>query len=215
MKKLMFLSGFLVLAMFAVSGMSLAQAKDNKGNGAEAYAALDVHITNSGKVIVNGAKVSSVSGSIINATTTWNSLALNWQVNTNAQTKLQKKGGSAAISEIKVGDTVSFQGNLVSSSPANIVVDAKMVKDFSLAATVKTKTVVAGTIKSISGNTLVMTSGNVDYTVNIASDTSVLSVSWLKAALASFKVGDKVRVYGTVNANATIDATVIRNLNLI
>lgn len=270
------------------------QAKEAKQRGTT----LEVHISNKGKVDVRGAKVTVISGNTVNATTSWGVANLSWSVNVLSDTKMIKRSGSRSlISEISVGDLINFQGNLLTTSASPIVVNATMIKNWSLPkknssfnGTVKSvdatnlkftlgsdkngditvvtssstkfekregvgaftdivvgakvlakgfydsqlkqltaseikvyvpevvRTNIDGKIKSLPGVTaptsMVITSGDKDYTVNIATDTSILKSSWLKVALSALKVGDKVKVYGVVNSNMTIDATIVRDANL-
>lgn len=75
-----------------------------------------------------------------------------------------------------------------------------------------------GTLKSASASsslptTFVLTVGTTDFTVNVPLNISVLNKSWLTTPLSTFVVGDKVRVYGAVEAANTsvIDASVVRD----
>jgi hypothetical protein len=83
---------------------------------------------------------------------------------------------------------------------------------------VPVRTTIEGKISSIEGTTLpttmVVKTEEKVYTVNIATNTSVLNESWLRAVLSSFNVGDKIRVYGTVHSDLTMDATVVRDTSL-
>ncbi|HRH31519.1 MAG TPA: DUF5666 domain-containing protein [Candidatus Paceibacterota bacterium] len=302
--------GILALAL-AVGGVSIARAdndreKENRGNDSHQNerearlvgSSLEVHITDSGKVLVRGAKVASVSGSTITATTTWGSVAMNWTVTTDSNTKLLRRyGGSSAMTEIAVGDFISFQGNLVTGTASPMTVLAKTIKDWSVQ---KKNATFEGTVSSISGTTFVLAtkkdgnitvstvagtqymkngstgafadiavngkvavtglynnlthtleaskvsvkttvvqpqamtkegklvsiagttaptsfvikSGDTNYTVRVSASTSILKNNWLTASLANFVVDNTVRVYGVVNADNTIDATVVRNTNL-
>ncbi len=259
---------------------------------------LEVHITNNGNVLVRGAKVTAVSGNTVTATTMWGSANITWAVNTDGNTKLLRKyGGASVLSEIAVGDFVSFQGSLITGTATPMTVLAKTLKNWSIqkknatfegivgtktgtsfvlmtnnqgnitvntsattqikksddstgvfadipnsskvvatglynnltktleASMVKVKQVAPasavtkeGTIKTAPGTTapttLVMTSGGTDYTVRIVTGTSILTNNWLTASLTNFTVNNSIRVYGTVNADNTIDATVVRNTNL-
>ena len=221
------LSAALILGSLAFFGFVSANNDRNgedNGNSVQAKEAhvngstLEVHISDNGKVLVRGAKVTSVSGSIVSAVTSWGSLNINWTVNVMSDSKMiRKSGNSSSLSEILVGDFISFQGNLVTTSSSPIVVNASVIKNWSAQKNVPVRTTVEGKLKSLTSTSIptsiVVTSGDKDYTVNIATDTSVLNSSWLKATLSSFKVGDKVRAYGTVT-NLTMSATVVRDTNL-
>ncbi len=295
--------GMMVFAL-VIGGASVARAdndRDDDGRKNEREArlvgsSLEVHITDSGKVLVRGAKVASVSDSTITATTMWGSAVMNWTITSDANTKLIRRyGGASAMNEITVGDYISFQGSLVTGTASPMTVLAKTIKNWSVQ---KKNATFEGTVSSVSGSTFVMStkkdgnitvtttgttqfmknsatatladvtvnskvvttglynnlthtldaskvvvkiaepqamtkegtlvsiagttapttfvlaSGNTNYTVRISASTSVLKNNWLSATLSSFAVNNKVRVYGVVNADNTIDATVVRNTDL-
>jgi hypothetical protein len=302
--------GTLAFALVAFGSAAIARAdndrnddskheKDDSKHEKEARSVgstLEVHITDGGKVLVRGAKVTAISGSTITANTAWGSANVSWNVNTDSNTKyIRRYDGASMFSEIAVGDFISFQGTLVSGTASPMTVTAKTIKDWSIQKknatfdgtvssvsgttfviatkkngniTVNTssstqimknsstgafaditvgrtvavtglynnltnvlessKVIVRieqpkamtkeGTLKSIAGTTapttFVLTIDNTDYTVKVASNTSVLTNNWLNASLTNFVVGNKVRVYGVVNTDNTIEATVVRNTNL-
>ncbi len=177
---------------------------------------LEVHILDNGKVLVRGAKISSISGNTVNAYTAWGSINLNWQVNVLSNAKMVRKyGGNGSISEMSVGDIISFQGDLVSTSGSPIIVNASVIKDWSIQKITPARTTIEGKIQSITNGIVVVRSGDKDYTINISSTTSILNVSWLKTTVSSFAVGDGIRVYGLINStNMTIDANVVRDTSL-
>lgn len=289
----------------AIGGATIARA-DNNGNESQEFgrnereardvgSTLEVHISNNGKTLVRGAKVTAVATNSITATTTWGANIVTWTVTTDSNTKLIRRyGGSSAMTEIAVGDFISFQGTL-SSSASGMTVLAKTVKDWSIQ---KKNATHEGTVSSISGATFVIAKNNgvnvtvnttgstqfmknnvagvfaditvgakvtatgifnnltntldaskvvikitqpeamtkegkivsiagttapttfvllangTNYTVKISATTSVLKNNWLAASLTNFAVDNTVRVYGVVNADNTIDATVVRNTNL-
>jgi len=309
-------SFFAVLGLFAMS-LGVAAAEENGNNGLKVSvggmiaaainheakgvgSTTEVHISDNGKVLVRGAKVSAVSSSSITASNSWGSAVITWTVtpSTNAQF-VRRFGGASALNEIQVGDFVSFSGD-IDSSMASLNVKAAIIKDWSLqerqvfSGTVKSidaansafvlttshgdinvkmaanatitkggstaafadiqvgarltdvrgvynsasntlmadsvkifvntalleKRIFEGTVKAINGTTvpttLVVTTENKDYTVNLAADTSILTNTWLRGALANVHIGDHVRIYGAVETqnNLIIDATVIRDTNL-
>ncbi len=257
---------------------------------------LEIHLNDNGTVLVRGAKVTAVSGSTINASTTFGSTSLAWVINTDSNTRFARKfGGVSAVSEVSVGDLISVTGSL-DMTAATLTVKASTLKDWSIQkqnaavsgtvasidASAKTfvvtasekgnitvsvsdgtvflkndtasatfadlsvgsrvkvsgvldlnthviaankvmilmvseKTTFEGTLKAVSGTTLpatlTITVGGVDYTVNVASDTSILSSLWGRSSLTNFRVGDNIRVYGSVNGT-TINATVIRDTSI-
>lgn len=262
----------------------------------EVGSSLEVHITDKGKVLIRGAKVTAVNGAVITAHVGWDNAVLNWNIVTNASTKFIKR---SSISEVSVGDFISFQGMLDSTVASPLTVKADVVKNWSeqrknasfkgivtsinasnqsfviasdnnqattitvytssstkiekgdamgvfadlavnQTVTVKgiyssqtgrldatqvkihlsgdvPKTTLEGKVKTLPGaaapTMFVVTAGNIDYTVNVLTDTSVLNVLWLKTSLGLIKVNDKIRVYGAITGTA-VDATVIRDTML-
>lgn len=177
---------------------------------------LEVSIKDNGQVLVRGAKVTAVTGNMISATTAWGVMNLNWNVNVLSSTNIVRKFGSVSpLAEIKVGDMVSFTGTVASGTSSAIAVDAKVIKNWS-ATKQNVRSKIEGTVKSVAGTvaptTMVVTSGNKDYTVNVATNTSVVNDSWSATTLASFVVGNKVTAYGVVNdTTLSVSATVLRN----
>jgi hypothetical protein len=186
--------------------------EDAKLNGTT----LEVHISDNGTVLVRGAKVTGVSGNTVSASTTWGTMAMNWTVNVTSSTSFVRRNGSAnMMSEISVGDIVSFTGPMTAGSNSAFSVEAKVLKDWSIQKQ-NFRSSIEGSIKSMSGNTLpaslVVTAGNgKDYTVSVPASASILSSSWVAVPYSSFAVNQKVAVYGLVNdSNLTVSATVLR-----
>jgi hypothetical protein len=188
---------------------------------------LEVHIYDDGSVLVRGAKVTGVSGDVISAHTDWDEVKLNWAVDTGTLGTakfFRRLGGISNIDEVSVGDMISFHGKLVTSTSSPLTVNADAVKDWSVI-TQKNggdkengekekdeKTVRDGTIKSVSGSTLVVTMKDKDFTVHTDGDTAILGKTWLAINFSALAVGDKVQVYGEVDGT-TIEATVVRDLD--
>ena len=176
---------------------------------------LEVHINDNGSVLVRGAKVTAVSGTTITALTEWNGASMSWNINTDTATKfIELKNRQSSVGDVKVGDFISFSGNLMAGS--TFTVQAKQMKNWSVSP--KVKTTIEGKIEAIPGTTAPTTftlkAGDKVYTVKVATNTSVLNNKWLAATLANFQAGNQVRVHGMINADNTIDATVVRNVSL-
>jgi hypothetical protein len=90
-------------------------------------------------------------------------------------------------------------------------VQAKQVKNWSVMPQVKTT--VEGKVATLPAATAptTFTLKSVDkvYTVKVSATTSVLNEKWLTSTLGGFQVDNKVRVYGVINTDNTIDATVV------
>ena len=93
---------------------------------------LEVSIADSGRVIVRGAEVTSVSGDTIRAETEWGATSLQWTINTDSDTDfVTKRGSGSNLADIAVGQYVSFSG-MIDGSGSGLTVDADAVKNWSL-----------------------------------------------------------------------------------
>lgn len=74
---------------------------------------------------------------------------------------------------------------------------------------------VPGTITAVSDNSLTIRSGHKIYTVALSDTTRILNIKWTKISEKDIKVGDKVRVLGTLNvADKKITAQTVRDISL-
>ncbi len=90
---------------------------------------LEVHIANSGLMLLRGARVLSVSGSTIHVGMTWDSNTFTWALDTNYNTQfLNIKGEKGALGDIQAGDTLIVTGTLTTagSEPS---IDTKTVRE--------------------------------------------------------------------------------------
>lgn len=189
---------------------------DNKKEAKLDDTGVKVNIEENGKALVRGAKVTAVSGNVISATTAWGAMNLNWTVNVTSSTKFVRKfNGAGVIADVKVGDMLSFNGEVAGGTATAITVDAKVVKNWSVVKqNVRSK--IEGAVKSVASGTapttLVVTSEGQDYTVSVATTTSVVNDAWAPVTLSTFVVGNKVTAYGVVDTTAkTVAATVLKN----
>lgn len=196
---------------FAKTDFSHKDASIRKG--------VEVQINDSGRTIVRSAKVTAVSGSTITTSLAVGSTTLTWTVFTNSATNFTDKNGrSSGLTDVTVGDTVSFRGTLAAAS--NLAVNATVVKNWSKDKQVIQKHTFEGSVQSVASSSVptsfVLKSGNTNYTVNVAQNTLVLRNNWTLLGLGSIKVGDTVRVYGSVQTNNTsvIDALVVRDVSI-
>ncbi len=138
----------------------------------------------------------------------------NLTVNVVGSTSILKGNVAGAFADITVGASVQAKG--VWDTQANTLLAERVViklpqepkQGFNF---------FEGKIKSIAGTvaptTMVVTVGNIDYTVSIAANISILNNLWLSTNLANFRVGDHVRFYGTLSGT-TISATVVRDTSV-
>ncbi|MDP3965253.1 MAG: DUF5666 domain-containing protein, partial [bacterium] len=161
-----------------------------------------VVINSSGIVHVVKANVTAVSNGVINAVTTLGTTVVNWIVNTSATTKIEANGSAhASTTDISVGDKVSFTGAL-SSFGSSITVAASKVRDVT---TFPKLHGIVGKIESVNtaDGTLALKAGNRTVLVQTTASTTI-SVDGATSTLAFLKIGEKVKVSGTVNASGTI-----------
>ncbi len=293
----------LFMAILGITGISEKahaaneRTDDNKATAHILGSTLEVHIFDSGNVLVRGAKIATISGDSFTATTMWGNANIVWTVRTSSETIIIRSvGDKSDMSELSVGDYVSFRGDLIENS-SELTVKAEVVKNWSIRnqdslsgmiqkvnannnsftfmnhlrglitafvsdttivsmngnpskfseilvgknATVRglwntvsnnltakevkispaesLKTIVEGKITAISDASLPtkfkMMSGSNDYTINAEKSTSILNSQWLNVEFEKFKVGDTVRVYGVINADMSVDATVVRNTSIL
>lgn len=212
----------LALAVVTVAAPVIALAQPGDQGPRNLGTTLETHIYNDGTVLVRGAKVTAVSSSTISATQTWGSSVLNWTVNASGVREVVMRGDeNANISQIKIGDYVSFKG-MIDATGAQFTVNATIIKDWSLQQTqaLLEKRIFEGTLKSVNGTavpaSIIATVGNTDYTVNISSTTTILNTLWSPIGFSQLKVGDHIRIYGAVEANnmTVIDAYVVRDTSI-
>jgi hypothetical protein len=136
--------GFLVLAFLTGAVIASPAKADNntsENSFVNAEASLKADFVNkiensvgvvlgpNGMLRVLGAKVTSVSGSDINATAAFGNSSMSFVVKTNADTKLNGKAlsDSSVLSGLKAGDRISFAGTIASSSSSSLTIDASHV----------------------------------------------------------------------------------------
>src|SRR3990167_4054326 len=147
-----------VLAALAFAPIiALADNDKQKGdNDRRATQRVEVAITDSGNILVRGAKVTAVSGGTITATTVAGASTLTWTVTTDSLTSFSTSAGAgSSIGQISVGDTVSFAGAL---SGTGLSVKATAVKDWTVGANERS---IVGTVQSVNsaGSSLAIVNG--------------------------------------------------------
>jgi hypothetical protein len=135
---------------------------------------------------------------------------------------ITKNNVAGTISSIVVGDTIVAQGTLTGTNlVATTIRDGVMTRTPGVGGvnvqpgqnqtspiTGNGQPVVAGTVSSVSGNTLSITNkSNVSYTVDVTDAKIVEGQNTI--TVSSIAVGDSVIVQGTVNGNAVTASSVI------
>jgi Domain of unknown function (DUF5666) len=177
-----------------------------------------IEMQSNGNAVIRGAKVSSISGPLLTVTETLGAAVLTVTVNTDAATQFNSKNGKTiTITDITIGDIVTVRGALQSGTSLSL--KATMIRDISKAITpavVNTQQVFEGTLSAAPGASLpasfTMTIGSTPQVVTISPTTSLFNKDWAPVAIATFQVGDVVRVFGYIPAGTTtVTGLVLRN----
>jgi len=128
---------------------------------------------------------------------------------TNA--KVTKNGIASSISGIVVGDNVSVQGTVSGTSvTATVIRDGNMGRSNMMGQ----RSGIYGTIASISGNTLTVTSkmgaSGTGTTYTVDATNATVTKAGVISSVSSIAVGDMVMVAGTINGTSVV-ATTIRD----
>jgi len=208
---IVFVAGGLALAPIAASANS-GNDNDNRGMGMgrnevkNNIPGLEVQIGNKGNVLVRGAKVTGVSGSVISAVTAWGSTNLAWSVKVASSTKfVRSEDKTIALSNIVVGDTVSFNGTL-DTSVSGLSVNASLIKDWSASASASNHA------NSLNGIVTAIDSALSSFTLAVAgigavavqtSSTTSFTEDGKAATFGALSLGDTLKVSGLLNAAST------------
>ena len=199
-------SGAVLAALAFAPVIALADNDKQKGDdNRRTVQRVEVAITDSGNVLVRGAKVTAVSGSTITVTTTAGASTLTWTVTTDSSTAFSAStGGSSSLGAISVGDTISFVGTLSGSS---LSVKASAVKDWTVGANERS---IVGTVQSVNATSSSLTivngkdNDNDNKKVTTIQFTGSTAINGTGTTFGSIVTGDKVKATGTVNADGTI-----------
>lgn len=205
----------LVLGSLFISPLlASANGNEDKKSGPHAVGStLEIRIEDNNAVLVRGAKVTAVSGSVITAETVFGATVLSWSVRTNANTVFTHHAdGTTPLSTLVVGDYVSFSGTL-NTSGSGLTVDAKTVKDWSHSGTAVKPVAFAGTVQSIdSANAkFMLATGGPEGVITVKLATSsVITNGDAALAFGAILANDKARVSGTYDSvTKTLTATKI------
>lgn len=176
--------------------------KSRENDARQVGSTLEIHIFDEGMVLVRGAKVTAVSGSVISAATVFGSTNLMWTINVTDSTNfVQRSNKQSNLSDISVGDFVSFKGDLVTTA-STLTVNAKILKDWSVQ---KKKISLIGKVVSLATNSFVLTTDERgQLTVNVGTSTVFSKGDATVVTFADVHVGDKVSANGTFDEVAKI-----------
>jgi len=164
---------------------------------------LEIHIYTNNTALVRGAHVTAISGTTITATTALGSTTLTWMVLTDTETHfIRRNGGASALSEVAVGDRVSFRGGLVADA-STLTVRARQFKDFS---NEKISATIAGTVKEV--NTADMrfvlsTTARGTVVVKVTASTTIFKGE-TTAFFSDIAVGARAEVRGALDAGNNV-----------
>jgi len=123
----------------------------------------EVHITTDSFLTLKGAKVEAGVGSTFYLSVRWGPLPMRFVMKTDAKTTVTKRfGGSATVSQIKIGDYLDVEGEFFAGSDF-FGVNALRVKDYSLQSESEA---FSGRITALSGDTL-LTLATAKGTINV------------------------------------------------
>lgn len=199
----------------AIALVAVPAYADNDNYKKEAHnngTTLEVHINDNGSVLVRGAKVTAISGSIISASTTFGTSSIAWTVDGSGVSKVTRRyGGNGTVADIQVGDYLSFNGSLTATA-SGFSVKATSLKDWSIQVR---NSSFSGTISSITGTSFVLTTtDNKTITVNTDANTKITRGD-TPVAFSALIVGDKItKTEGLYNNTSnTLAAKSIRLYN--
>ena len=190
------------MAALALFPAAAAYAHDEKSNSNKSGSGVEVNLSSNGSALVRGAKVTSVSGSTINATTNYGFSQLSWTVKTDGNTEFNaNKGGSTGLSAIAIGDTVSFSGSL-DQTVSGLTVNAKVVKDWTHSESKKT---LSGIVTSINATLNSFTLSHDNSTTSVQTNSSTdFDLKGGNGSFTSLFLNAKVKVKGMFNASSSV-----------
>ena len=195
MKKYVLVYGVSVLAL--LGGVAMSAFAQTSPPDPDGPIKLHLEVKDNGRVLVRGAKVTSIATSTINATLTWEGGAsIPWVIATDGSTEyIRRQGGNGTLSEFTVGHTLSFSGWLVSAQ--TLTVRADVVRNWSVE---KEKINPFGIIKSINPSTksfMVETDEKKLGTITIlVPDVAAIFKGKATTTFATLKIGDRIRAKG-------------------
>ncbi|MEK7180565.1 MAG: hypothetical protein AAB706_03745 [Patescibacteria group bacterium] len=164
---------------------------------------VEIQIVGNGNVLVRGAKVFSIASTTITAGTTFGSTTIAWTVKTTDATRfIRGEEGRGSLSEISIGNTISFNGNM-DTGATTLTVNAKTIKNWSI---VKKQTMLGGIVLDINtgqGSFSLLDEKFGTSTVVVATSTA-LTKNGSAILFSVLKIGDKVKALGLYNEQTKI-----------
>ncbi len=119
----------LVIFSFAVAAYALAPSIPSpKTVGAP----LTITIEEDGDTVIEGARITQITGTTIFAAQYWGTLPVRWIIRTNAKTLFKHRFGNPLVfSQLSMGDFISVEG-IFNGSSDSLGIDAKSIKNWSV-----------------------------------------------------------------------------------
>ncbi len=176
-----------------------------------------ISVDSDNKVLVSSAKVTSIDGTTINAVNNWGNTNLAWVIKTDASTEfLRHFGAKSSLSEMTVGDFISFRGSL-DTSASQLTITATRIRNWSIQ---EVNGTFMGAVKSTdsNGKSFVMTTeSRGDLTVFVLTDTKIITDNDAQSIFTDLRVGQNVTARGVwdrSNTNLQADRVVIHIANV-
>ena len=161
--------------------------------------------------------VSSVNGNTLTVTSKGfgqNTTSTSYTVDATTAT-VTKNGSASSLSNVSVGDNVSVQGTVSGTNVTATTIRDGMTGRGGMGRGMGQTPGVFGTVASVSGNTLTVTSkmgpsGSTGMTYTIDATNATVTKAGASSSVSSITVGDTIMVQGTVNGTS-VTATSIRD----
>ncbi len=136
-----------------------------------------------------------------------------YTIHTSPETSMRRRfWGKTELLDMSVGDTVNIIGRFTDTS--RTVIEAKLIRDTSIQVH---NAIFAGTLKGISGNTLVFESlKHTTQTATVSSETKFTNRKNQPVTLTDLKIGHTIRIKGLWNRDKStlINVTNIKDYSL-
>ncbi|MDP3661655.1 MAG: hypothetical protein Q8R17_02295 [bacterium] len=175
-------------------------------------APLALSIEENGDTVVEGARITQVTGTTIFASQYWGALPVRWIIRTNEKTSFKHRFGNPLVfSQLSMGDFISVEGTFNGSSDS-LGIDAKSIKDWSVSTEGSS---FAGTVASAPDNSgafiLQIGDGSTVFVKPKATSTVVRGVVLI--ASSAIALGDRVLettgVYNHLDRSLSADSVKI------
>lgn len=124
--------GFLVLGAIVAFAQGVFALAPEIPSPKTVGAPLALTIEENGDTVVEGARVTQITGSTLFASQYWGALPVRWIIRTDAKTALKHRfGNPIVLSQFSLGDFISVEG-VFNGSSDSLGIDAKSIKDWSV-----------------------------------------------------------------------------------